>query len=53
MRKIMRIAAVALALMLILRVKRRWLMTALMTLLSVGALLLLIAAIGMWFAEYI
>jgi len=47
------LCAIALALMLILRVKRRWLMTALMTLLSVGALLLLIAAIGMWFAEYI
>lgn len=47
------LCAIALALMLILRVKRRWLMTALMTLLSVGALLLLIAAIGMWFVEYI
>ena len=47
------LCAIALVLVLILRVKRRWLMTALMTLLSVGALLLLIAAIGMWFAEYI
>ena len=47
------LCAIALVLVLILRVKRRWLMTALVTLLAAAALTLQIAAIGMWFAEYI
>ena len=47
------LCAIALVMVMILRVKRRWLMTAWMTILTAAALIMEIGAISMWFVEFI